>query len=187
MERKRNGLVLSFVVAGLLLAADIVFSRFLSFYTPGFSDRIGLQFVPNGLSGLLLGPVWGFITCAAADVLGMMVFPSGGGGFMPLITLAAGLRGLLYGLVLYRKPLKLARTIVSVAVVTVLVELLVMPLVLSILFDNAFPVLFLAKLPVRLVTIPVYGLVLHTVAKATERAGFLQALSGPKARSADTE
>ena len=88
------------VVCALLMAADIVFARFLS-VTPGGLNRISLQFLPDAIMGAALGPMWGMAGCAAADVLGMLL-NSQGLAYTPLFTLSAAARGLLYGFMLTR-------------------------------------------------------------------------------------
>ena len=157
------------VIAGLLIAIDVLCARLLYFYTPGNLDRLSLQFLPNAVAGLLFGPVWGFVVCALGDIVGMFVNPAGM-SFMPLITLAAGMRGLLYGLLLHNRRVSLWRCIAAVAAVTAVVELGLMPVFLSILYGKGYLAVLLGKLPVRLITIPTYGAVLFGVLRALSRA-----------------
>lgn len=159
------------VIGGLLVSLDVVCTRFLSFYTPGAVDRISLQFLPNALAGMLLGPLWGAAVCILGDTVGMLI-NSGGFAFTPLITLACAMRGLIYGLVLYRKKIKLERCITAVAVVTVIVELGLMPVFLSVLYGRAWIAILAGKLITRLLSIPVYGFLLYFVARAMSRAGL---------------
>lgn len=159
------------VTGGLLIALDVVCTRFLSFYTPGYVDRISLQFVPNALAGMVFGPLWGMMIAVLGDTVGMLI-NSGGMQFTPLITLACAARGLIYGLILYKKPLSAIRCITAVAIVTVVVELGMMPVILSILYGKAWMATLLAKLITRIITIPTYGFVLFAVAKGMQRAGL---------------
>jgi len=166
---KRN--VNLMVTGGLLIALDVVCARFLSFYTPNYADRISPQFIPNALAGMFFGPLWGMMITVLGDTVGMLI-NSNGMTFMPLITMACGARGLIYGLMLHKKHLSAARCVAAVAVVTLIVELGMMPWFLSILYGNAWIVLFMAKLFTRIVTIPVYGFVLYAVTKGIQRAGL---------------
>jgi len=159
------------VTGGLLIALDVVCARFLSFYTPNYADRISPQFIPNAFAGMVFGPLWGMMITILGDTVGMLI-NSNGMTFMPLITLACGARGLIYGLMLYKKPVSAARCIVAVALVTVIVELGMMPFFLSILYGDAWIALLIAKLFTRIVTIPVYGFVLYAVSKGMQRAGL---------------
>ncbi len=157
--------------AALLVAIDIIAARFLYFYTPGNIDRISLQFIPNALSGLLLGPVWGALSCIAGDMLGMFINPSGM-SFNPLITLSAGVRGLLYGLLLYRKNASFMRVLLAVAVVTLVVDLGLNPVWLSLMYGKTWLFVLWAKIPVRIITIPVYAGALFAVIKGLANAGI---------------
>lgn len=160
--------------SGLIIALDVVSARFLFFYTPGMVDRISLQFLANALAGAMFGPLWAAVCCVAADVIGMFM-NSGGLTFMPLITLACAARGVLYGLLLHRRELSLPRAILAVGVVTAVVELGMMPAFLSILYGNGWWATLVAKVPVRLCTIPVYGLVIYTVSRALAAARLMPA------------
>ncbi|NLM61019.1 MAG: folate family ECF transporter S component [Clostridiales bacterium] len=166
---KRNVRMLA--TSGLLIALDIVCTRFLSFYTPGNVDRISLQFVPNALAGFIFGPYWAMVIAVAGDIAGMLI-NSGGMMFMPLITLACAARGLIYGLFLHKRTITVVRCVLAVAMVTAVVELGIMPLALSILYGKAWSAIVVAKLITRLITIPVYGFVLFSVIKAMQRAGI---------------
>jgi len=173
------------VLGGLLVAMDVLCARFLYFWTPGQIDRISLQFVPNALAGLLLGPVWGMLVCAVGDVAGMLV-NSAGMTFMPLITLACAMRGLIYGLILHNRngsiritPL---RCVAAAAAVTLIVELGAMPAFLSILYGRAWFAVLAGKLITRALTIPVYGALLYGIIRALARAN-IPAFSGVVAGS----
>ena len=165
--------------AALLIAADIVFARIFYFYTPGNADRISLQFLANALSGALLGPLWGALSCAGGDVLGMLI-NSSGMNFMPLLTLSAAVRGLLYGLVLYKKDVSFARTLIAVGLVTLIVDLGMNPVFLAMLYERAWLALLLAKIPVRIVTVPVYAGLLFAVSKGLSHAGIPKKLPAKK-------
>jgi ECF transporter S component (folate family) len=159
------------VTGGLLIALDVVCTRFLSFYTPGYVDRISLQFVPNAFAGMVFGPLWAMMITVLGDTVGMLI-NSGGMTFTPLITIACAARGFIYGLILYKKPVSLARCVVAVAAVTIVVELGMMPLFLSVLYGKAWFATLIAKLFTRIITIPTYGVVLFAVAKGMQRAGL---------------
>lgn len=170
---KRN--IRALAIAGLLIALDIVSARFLCFYTPGQTDRISMQFAANGVAGALFGPVFGAVISALGDIVGVLINPAGM-SFMPLITLACAARGLIYGLVLYRREVSLWRCLTAVALVTLVVELGLMPWFLSMLYERGYSVVLLSKLPWRLATIPVYGSVLFAVLRGLKSAGYLKAV-----------
>ncbi len=171
-------------LSGLIIALDVVSARFLFFYTPGAVDRISLQFLANALAGAMFGPIWGAVCCVTADVVGMLL-NSGGIAFVPLITLACACRGIIYGLLLHRRMPTIARSTIAVAVVTVVVELGMMPVFLAMLYGNGWWATLVAKLPVRLATIPVYGLITYSVSRALAAAKLLPV--APSAQTKKTE
>ena len=70
---------------------------------------------------MLFGPLFGGIAAALADLVGMMLFPSG--PFFPGFTLTAFMTGAIYGLFLYKKPATLVQISLAVIVVTVVITL----------------------------------------------------------------
>jgi len=159
-------------VGALLIAIDIICARFLFFYTPGNIDRISPQFIPNALAGAFFGPLWATLVCAAGDLLGMFTNPAGL-MFNPFFTLSAAIRGLIYGFILGRRAPSVLRCVVAIAIVTAIVDLTLNSIWLALMYDHAFLVTLWAKVPIRLVTIPVYGGALFAVQKSLSTAGLL--------------
>ena len=58
---------------GLLIATEIVLTRFLAFEIQ--TIRIGLGFIPIALTAILFGPVTGGIMAVISDILGMIISP----------------------------------------------------------------------------------------------------------------
>ena len=82
----------------VLIALEIVLSRFLSINTP--IVRIGLGFIPIALCGILYGPIWAGSAAGIADFLGTFLTPY---GIYPPITITAILTGVSLGLFLQKK------------------------------------------------------------------------------------
>lgn len=83
---------------GLLIALDIVITRFASIAGPTF--RVGFGFVPMSITGYLLGPVLGIIEGGLADLIRIWALPTG--AFIWGFTVSAMVRGLIYGVFLFR-------------------------------------------------------------------------------------
>lgn len=83
----------------LLIAADVVLTRFFSINAP--TVRIGLGFAPIAVCAMLYGPLWAGGAAALADFLGAVLFPTG--PFFPGLTLSAALTGVIFGLLLHRR------------------------------------------------------------------------------------
>ena len=84
---------------GLLIALELVCERLLVINI-GNTTRFSLTFVPRAISGLCLGGLPAALIGILADLIGAFLWY---GSVNPGITLAAGLRGLLYGALLHRK------------------------------------------------------------------------------------
>ena len=117
MEKKRSFDTAKITRIGLLIALEIVLSRFLSISTPVM--KIGFAFVPLSVIGMLYGPLYGGIAGALCDFIGAILFPIG--AYFPGYTLTAALSGATYGAFLQKDGAKnitkviLACTIVNIA------------------------------------------------------------------------
>ncbi len=87
------------VTASILIALNVILSRFLSINT--LSVKIGFTFVTVFMAGYLYGPVMGAVVAALGDLLGAILFPIA--PFFPGFTLTAALNGALHGVMLHKK------------------------------------------------------------------------------------
>lgn len=140
------------VSLGLFIAMEIVLTRFLSIQTPIL--RIGFSFLPLALSSMMFGPIFGGIAAAVADVIGMMVFPTGG-AYFPGFTLSAFLTGVIYGVFLYKKPKTFFQISLAVIVVSLLVNLCLDTTWLLILTGKGLIALLPARITKILVMLPI--------------------------------
>ncbi|MHB1391675.1 MAG: folate family ECF transporter S component [Clostridia bacterium] len=136
---------------GLLVAIEIIFTRFLSFQTPII--RIGFGFIPIAFSAIMFGPAIGGLTGAIADIVGMMIFPKS--AYFPGFTLSAFLTGAIYGIFLYRKPVTIVNVSKSVLLITILVDLGLNTLWLSMITGKAAAVLLIPRIYKSLIMLPV--------------------------------
>lgn len=86
------------VVLGLLIAIQVILSRFLSINA--WNVKIGLGFVPIVIAAILYGPILAGITYALSDILGAILFPIG--PYFPGFTVTALMSGILFGLLLHK-------------------------------------------------------------------------------------
>lgn len=162
----RNKQLTALVSCALLIAIEIVLTRFFSISTP--IVRIGFGFAPIALAGMLFGPWYGCAVGALADLLGANLFPTG--PFWPGFTLVAGLTGLTYGLLLHRKAgvqwsrtTTMLRMAASVLIVTLVLQLGLDTLNLMVLLDKGFFVLLPGRMTKALVMIPVQFVTIHAL------------------------
>ncbi|HAA37427.1 MAG TPA: hypothetical protein DCE00_00990 [Firmicutes bacterium] len=84
--------------AGLLVAMSIALTRFAAVQIVSGTIRLSLGNIPIYVAGLLFGPTIGGLVGGVADLSGYLVNPFGA-AFMPQITLAAVMRGVIPPLV----------------------------------------------------------------------------------------
>ena len=141
------------VTLGLLLAMEIILTRFLSINTPIL--RLGFGFLPIAIAGILYGPLWAGLTYALGDIIGAHLFPTG--AFFPGFTLTAFLTGLVFGLILHGHEVTWKRSLVAAAIVVLVMDLLLNTYWLSILMGKGF----LALLPTRIMKVA-FGIPVET-------------------------
>ncbi|NLJ74293.1 MAG: folate family ECF transporter S component [Firmicutes bacterium] len=155
---------------GLLTAISIVLTRVFGFIIPiaGVGAlRISFGEIPIMLSGILFGPVAGAVTGVAADLIGYAI-NSHGGAFFPGFTLTAALTGIIPGLLLFRrmKDPQWWQVGLTVLVTDLITGVFLNTLWLTIMFGQGFFILLPARLLARLVTLPIYTLVVFLVGRA---------------------
>ncbi|WP_243108587.1 folate family ECF transporter S component [Clostridium rectalis] len=139
------------VIVSLLIALQVVLTRFLGIETP--IVRISFGFLPLSICAAIFGPVVGAIAAVAADIIGMLVFPKG--AYFPGFTLSAALSGFIYGFFLHRKPKSLLSIILAAVCVTLFVNLGLNTLWLSMITKNAVYAVILPRIVKNLVELPI--------------------------------
>ncbi|EHZ9203939.1 folate family ECF transporter S component [Enterococcus faecalis] len=129
MTKKKFG-TKSIALMGVLIAVVVVFSRFFAYETTFL--KISFTFIPESLIGMIFGPFWAGIGTAVADVVGMLLFPKA--GYFPGFTLNAFLAGAIYGYFYYKKEMTWQRVILVTLLVTVLINIILTPLWLSLMY-----------------------------------------------------
>lgn len=98
MQPKKQAAIQRLAISGMLLALDVVLTRFGSVNL--WDRRIGFSFVAVALAAYLYGPWTAALVHGASDAIGAVLFPVG--AYFPGYTLTAALIGMLYGLCFYR-------------------------------------------------------------------------------------
>ena len=98
-------IILSLVSVALLIALQVVLSRFLSIQL--WNLKIGFSFVPVIIAARIFGPFYSVLVYALGDIIGTFLFPTG--PYFPGFTLTAVVSGLIFGLFLQKKssPVKI--------------------------------------------------------------------------------
>jgi len=147
----------SLVFVAILIAFEVILTRFLSIQTPII--RIGFGFIAIALSAMLFGPVIGGITAALGDILGMMIFPKG--AFFPGFTISAFMGGFFYGLFLFEKPKSFIRITLAVFTIMLVVNLGLNTLWLSMITGNAYIALMVPRVIKEIVLFPIQILLIY--------------------------
>ncbi len=141
----------------LLVAIEIVLSRFLSISTP--IVRIGFSFVPLSMLAMLYGPFYAAAGAAISDIVGFVLFATG--PYFPGYTLTAALTGLTYGLLLYRKPKSWGRILTAVLIVGLVLNLGLNTVWTQITTGKAYMVLLVPRVIKSLTMVPIMTLLIR--------------------------
>ncbi len=151
------------IITAILLAMLIILSRFLSIKTPIL--KISFAFVPTMLCAIWLGPKWTVLLNVLGDVIGATLFPTG--PYFIGYTISTAIAGLIYGLLIYKKEINsftnkefIIRVIISVILVSIIVNMGLNTLWTSITSGKAFQVLFVTRIVKQIVMIPIHIIVI---------------------------
>ena len=160
----------------LLIALNIILTRMQSIRVPigGVEAfRIGIGSFPVVFAGIFLGPLAGGIVGAVGDFCGYFV-NNVGGGYVPLITINAALRGIIPGLLISffsmgRKSVGIVPLFLAVAVTLPLTDILLLPYILEFAYGLSRVVTVPPWAMQSAVKIPLYTILLHSLGRVTER------------------
>ena len=140
------------VLCGLMAAIAIVLSMVASI-SIGPYVKIGFSGIPNRIVEFLFGPVVGCIFGGALDLLKFMIKPDG--PFFFGFTFNVMLAGLIYGCLLYHKPLSIKRIVIAEFLVKLIVNCGLNTLWISTLYGKAFFVLLPMRLLKNVIMLPI--------------------------------
>lgn len=152
------------VTLGILVAMEIVLSRFLSINA--WNTKIGFSFIPIVAAAMLYGPIGGAIVAALGDFLGAILFPIG--AYFPGFTLTAFLTGLVFGFFLYKEQ-SIPRILGAVAINQFILSQCLNTLWISILYGSPYGPLFVTRLVQTAILFTVQTVVVIAMAKALPR------------------
>jgi len=154
-------------VLAMLVAVSIILTRTMAVMLPiagVMSLRLSFGEIPIIIAGILFGPLAGFLTGIAADLLGYMI-NTFGGAYIPGLTISAGLTGFLPGLLLRHvdKELSFWQLLGTIALTETIVSVVLNTFWLSLAMGVPMAALLPARILARLLLIVIYTLVIHTV------------------------
>lgn len=128
-------------VIALLIAANVVLSRFLSINV--WNMKIGFTFLTVAFAAYFMGPVAAALVGGLGDLIGALLFPIG--PYFPGFTLTAVLTGICFGVFLYNNR-KTERIILSVLINEAVGGLLMNSFWISVLYSSPFKALVASRL-----------------------------------------
>ena len=145
---------------------------------PTEAIKITFSFLPNEFVYYLFGPVVGAVYGAALDILTFMIRPTG--TFFPGFTISAILTGLMFGIMLYKRPLSLKRIIIVNVIYTLTINLLLNTYWLTILLGTDFMVLLPLRAFKAVIMFPIEIFLLYAVIRGVEATGVLKMFRSKK-------
>ena len=115
----RDFLIRRLTLTAMMVALEVVLSRYLSISTPFM--KIGFGFLPMALTAMLYGPVYAGVAWALSDFLGAILLPMA--PYFYGFTVSAFLNGVIWGLFLYKYHAKILNTASAILLSSVLVTL----------------------------------------------------------------
>lgn len=165
-----------FAFSGVLIALEVILTRFFSIQTE--IVRYGFGFIPISMSGILFGPLTAGITASLADVLGMVIAPQG--AYFPGFTLSAFITGMIYGFILHKRHITFLGIGFAVLLVTIISDLILNTIWLSILTGNAVAAIAAARILKSLIMLPVSTALIYVVWNSAGKAIESKFISGGK-------
>ena len=158
--------VKALAMTAILLAVAVV----LGFYTLQVTDfiKIGFAFIADEMTGMLFGPVVGGLMGGAADLVKFLVRPTG--PFFPGFTISGAASGIIYGMVLYKKPPTLGRVALANGIVMIVVNICMNTYWLTLLYGDAFFAILPARIIKQAVMYPIYVALFYGVSRVLGKA-----------------
>lgn len=150
-----------------LMAALAIVLKSVASIEVGQYIRIGFSGMPNRVVDYLFGPVTGAIFGGTLDILKYLVKPVG--PYFPGFTLSAVTGSVIYGIFLYRKPLKLWRIAAAEFFVKLLVNCLMNTVWLTMLYGKVFEEIVWARIVTNMIMLPVDTILLFAVLQAVQK------------------
>lgn len=145
------------VICGLMAALAVVLS-YVASIDFGPYIRIGFSGIPNRIIEFLFGPIVGSIFGGTLDILKYMIKPNG--PFFFGFTFDAMLASVIYGLFLYKKPVKLWRIALAELLAKLIVNCGFNTLWISMLYGKGFFLLLPARILKNAVMLPIDTIIL---------------------------
>ena len=127
--------------------------------------EISFSYLAVGVCAMMYGPLLTGLAVVIADLLNYIVRPSG--PFFPGFTINAFVSAFIYGCFLYKKEVTLPRTILCRLTVVIVINLILTPIWLNILYGNAL--FAMPRIIKNIVMFPIDTALLYITLKTASR------------------
>ena len=158
LSRLKETKVLTF--CGMMGALAIVLG-YVATIKFGQYIRIGFSGLPNQVVDYLFGPWIGAIFGGAMDVIKW--FASGDGNFFPGFTVTAMLGAVIYGLFLYKRPLRVLNVVLSQLTVKLVCNIFLNTLWLNMLYGQAIAAILPGRIVSNAVMLPIDSFIMFVM------------------------
>ncbi len=131
-NNKKNTAVYNLAFAAMLVAISCVLGFFK--FAVGQNVNVTFFFLPVAIGAMCLGPIPAAAIGGIADILGCLIMPTG--PYFPGFTLNAVITGAVYGIFFFKQRPKLWKIIVARLILMVVVDLILTPLWLNLLYST---------------------------------------------------
>lgn len=129
--------------------------------------EIGFSHLAVGVSGMYYGPLLTGIAGVVADTIEFMLRPTG--PYFPGFAISEFVIGFIYGSFFYKKEITWKRVLAARVLIVLVVDMLLTPLWLNIMYGNAYWALFSARITVQLAKFPIDFILLYLLLKSVQR------------------
>lgn len=158
-------------ITAVMIAMEVVLHRFASIQTPILQLHFG--FLPIATVAILFGPVYSGVAWAIADVIGMLLFPTGGGTWYIGLTVSLFVTGVIYGIFLYGGSKNiLMRIILSTLIVSIFITLILDTFWLHLYWGNGIIAMLPSRILKCIVMIPLQIIGIFCLERMLDRYGI---------------
>ena len=150
------------ILCGLMGALSIILGMFASIHLGPFS--ITYAWIPNRIVDFMFGPIVGMVYGGVMDIVKFMIKPNG--TFNLAYTAVPMLAGLVFGTILYNKPVSLMRIIFAQSLVKIFINAGLTTYIMAFEKGQAFMELMSVMLVKNLIMIPLDSILLFVVLTA---------------------
>lgn len=161
------------ILLGMFSALSIIVGRFLTIM-PVPTIKISFTFLPNEFIYYMFGPTVGAIFGAVLDILNLIFTPTGPYFFG--FTLSGILTGVLFGLILYKKPVSLIRIFIATLIRILIIDLLLNTYWLTVMYGYNFVALLPMRALKNFIMLPIESILLYALIKGMEATGIMRFL-----------